>query len=209
MDSQFAAYLTFAFLFAVTPGGTTALVVRNTLGGGRRAGLATAAGAASANGSYAAATGLGLAVVLARWPSAFELLRIGGACYLGWLGGQSVWRAVHRPDGGVLMLSDADSAERPRTLRPSYRQGLTFNLLNPSIAGFYLTIVPSFLPANAPPARFALLAGSHVVMAFTCHAAWAVALHRVRRLMTEPWKRRALEAATGLALLGLAVRLLL
>lgn len=39
-------YLTFTFILVVTPGSTTAVVVRNTLEGGRRAGYVTALAAA-------------------------------------------------------------------------------------------------------------------------------------------------------------------
>ena len=45
LDPLLIAYLSFTFLLAVTPGATTAVVVRNTLAGGRGAGFAAAAGA--------------------------------------------------------------------------------------------------------------------------------------------------------------------
>ena len=38
-DPLYAAFLSFTFVFVATPGATTAVVVRNTLDGGRRAGL--------------------------------------------------------------------------------------------------------------------------------------------------------------------------
>ena len=49
LDPSFLAYLSFTFILVVPPGSTTAVVVRNTLEGGRRAGYATALGAALAN----------------------------------------------------------------------------------------------------------------------------------------------------------------
>ena len=65
IDSSYLAFLTFTFILVVTPGSTTAVVVRNTLEGGRRAGYATALGAAAANSTIAIACGLGLSVLLA------------------------------------------------------------------------------------------------------------------------------------------------
>ena len=44
-DPLFAAFLSFTLVFVATPGATTAVVVRNALDGGRRAGLFAAAGA--------------------------------------------------------------------------------------------------------------------------------------------------------------------
>ncbi len=91
----------------------------------------------------------------------------------------------------------------------SFRQGLTVNLLNPSIATFYLVVVPSFLPAPAPRCYFALLAALHIGMALACHSVWVVALDALRALLRPPRARRVLEGATAVALLGLALRVLL
>lgn len=204
------AYLSFTFVLVVTPGSTTAVIVRNTLMGGRSGGLAAAAGAAVANTSHATAAGLGLAVVFARWPAALTAIRVGGAAYLAWLGGKSVFRALTEHDGGLQMTAAGGAERRVANARAgSFRQGLTVNLLNPAIATFYLIVVPSFLPPSVPRWYFALLAGIHVAMAFACHGVWAVALDSLRRLFRPPLARRVLEGATGVALIGLAVRVLL
>lgn len=209
MDPLLLAYLSFTFVLAVTPGSTTAVVVRNTLIGGRSAGLAAAAGAAVANTSHATAAGLGLAVVFARWPAALSAIRIGGAVFLAWLGLKSVYRVLTERDGGLRMLSHGgDRGMSSAAHAGSFRQGLTVNLLNPAIATFYLIVVPSFVPASAPRGYFAALAAMHVAMAFACHGVWAMALDALRRLFRSPLARRGLEGATGIALLGLAVRVL-
>jgi threonine/homoserine/homoserine lactone efflux protein len=209
VDPLLAAYLAFTFILVITPGSTTAVVVRNTLHGGRAAGLAAALGAALGNTSHATAAGLGLAVVFSRWPIALLVLRVSGACYLAWLGAKSVYGVVRHADGGLKMLSDAQqSRASPAQRRGSFRQGLTVNLLNPAIATFYLVVVPSFLPADAPRWYFAALAAIHVGTALTCHGVWAVALDKLRSVFAPPIARRVLEAATGIALLALAARVL-
>ena len=206
MDSLFVAYLSFAFAFAITPGATTALVVRNTLRGDRGAGLATAAGAAVANASYGVVTGVGLSALLARWPPVFAVVRMVGAAYLGWLGAQSLWRVARHADGGLHAPVGHGAGVPTRNRLVSFREGLGFNLLNPAITSFYLAVVPSFMPAGASTTRFALMAGAHVCLAFGCHASWALALDAIRRVFWKPARRRMLEAATGLALIVLAVR---
>jgi threonine/homoserine/homoserine lactone efflux protein len=207
LDPLLVAYLSFTFVLAVTPGSTTAVVVRNTLAGGKRAGFAAAAGAALGNTSQATAAGLGLAVVLARFPSAIVLLRVLGGAYLAWLGASSIWRVARRREGELRVLS-ADAAP-PGQRHASFRQGLTVNLLNPAISTFYLVVVPSFLPAGAPRWYYALLASMHIAIAFTCHGVWAVAFDRLREFFRMPTARRVLEAATGIALLALAGRVFL
>ena len=209
LDPLLIAYLTFTFVLAVTPGSTTAVVVRNTLTGGRRAGFAAAAGAALGNTSQAAAAGFGLAVLIARFPTAMVVLRVLGGSYLAWLGGSSIWRVARRRESVVHVLAPNSASVSVEERRASFRQGLTVNLLNPAISTFYLVVVPSFLPAGAPRWYYALLALMHIVIAFGCHGAWALAFDRLREFFQVPAARRALEVATGVALLGLAARVLL
>ncbi|HKW01139.1 MAG TPA: LysE family transporter, partial [Vicinamibacterales bacterium] len=87
------------------------------------------------------------------------------------------------------------------------RQGLLTNIVNPSIGTFYLVIVPSFLPPDASARVFALYAAIHISLAFCCHAAWAGAFDRLRELFKQPAFARAVEGATGAALLWLAWRM--
>jgi threonine/homoserine/homoserine lactone efflux protein len=183
------------------------VVVRNTLAGGRGAGFAAAAGAAVGNTSQATAAGLGVAVLVARFPTALIALRLLGAAYLAWLGATSLWRVARRRDTdfSVLATGAPVSAEERRA---SFRQGLTVNLLNPAISTFYLVVVPSFLPAGAPTWYYAALAAMHIAIAFTCHGVWAMAFDRLREWFRAPAARRVLEAATGAVLIGLAVRVL-
>ena len=202
------AYLTFTFILVVTPGSTTAVVVRNTLEGGRRAGYATALGAAFANTIIAIACGLGLAVLLAYWPGSLDAIRIGGALFLAWLGAASLWRAWRKPDGGIRLSIDRAEARGRSQVAAYVGDGLAINLLSPVIISFYLSVVPSFVPAGASRLYYSMLAASHVGMAFLCHAMWATALDAMRRWFVAPWTRRTLQAATGLALIGLAIRVL-
>jgi threonine/homoserine/homoserine lactone efflux protein len=205
LDPLLIAYLTFTFVLAATPGSTTAVVVRSTLAGGRGAGFAAAAGAALGNTSQATAAGLGVAVVLARFPSALAVLRIVGAAYLAWLGVGSLWRVARRRERALSVLVPGGIVSHEER-RASFRQGLTVNLLNPAITTFYLVVVPSFLPAAAPRWYYAALASLHIAIAFTCHGVWAMAFDRLRHFFRVPTARRVLEAATGAALLGLAAR---
>jgi threonine/homoserine/homoserine lactone efflux protein len=173
------------------------------------AGFAAAAGAAVGNMTQATAAGLGLAVLFARFPSAILVLRVFGAAYLAWLGASSIIRIVRGGEGTLHALRAGPRTVSREEHRASFRQGLTVNLLNPAISTFYLVVVPSFMPEGAPRWYYALLASMHVVIAFACHGMWALAFDRVREVFRLPAARRTLEAATGVTMLGLAVRVLL
>ena len=208
LDSSYLAFFTFTFVLVVTPGSTTAVVVRNTLEGGRRAGYLTALGAALANCTIAIACGLGLSVLLSVWPGSLEAIRIGGALFLAWLGVTSLYRAARYGDGGIRLALDLKDVPA-RTHAGAYvGDGLAINLLSPVIISFYLSVVPSFIPAGASRFYYSGLAATHVGLAVFCHALWATALDAMRRWFIAPWTRRVLQAATGLALIGLAARIL-
>jgi len=210
IDSSYLAFFSFTFILAVTPGSTTAVVVRNTLEGARRAGYVTALGAAAANSIIAIACGIGLS---AMSPRLLDAVRIGGALFLAWLGATSLWRAWSKPDGGIRLALDPAAAP-PRDRGGSraaayFGDGLAINLLSPVIISYYLSVVPSFIPANAPRFYYSGLAATHVGLAMLCHAMWATALDAMRQWFVQPGRRRLLQAATGLALIALAARILL
>ena len=149
--SSLASYLLLTFVLVITPGATTAVVLRNTISGGWRAGAATAMGAALGNSTHAAAAGVGLALVFQRWPIALVVLRWAGALYLGWLAISSLRRSITSEASLETRLHAAGS----RRTEAAFRQGLTVNLLNPPIVVFYLVVVPTFVPSGAGLAGFA------------------------------------------------------
>ena len=207
MNPLLLGYLSLTAALVIAPGATTAVVVRNTLAAGWRGGMAAAAGAALANSTHAAAAGLGLAVFVARVPALLIALKIAGGLYLAWLGIASLKRIM---TGAALPISSVIiSGKDSIAHHHAVREGLMVNLLNPPIATFYLAVVPTFVPAGASHGHYVQLAAIHVGMAFTCHAIWALAMDRLRHLLTSPSARFTLEAVTAAALLLLAARVLL
>jgi len=183
--------------------------VRNTLEGGRRAGYLTALGAALANTIIAISCGLGLSVLLAVWPGSIDVIHIGGALFLAWLGVASLYRAFRLADGGIRLTVDPNAGPARSHAAAYVGDGLGINLLSPVIISFYLSVVPSFIPAGASRLYYSGLAATHVSLALACHAMWATALDAMRRWFVAPWTRRLLQGATGLALIALAIRVLI
>ena len=209
VDPSLAAYVALTALLVVTPGASTAVVVRNALDGGRSAGLAAASGIATANTAWAIAAGIGITALVTRLPVVFSAIRWAGAAYLAFLALSALYRATlgdRRP--AALAVGGQADLSRPPSLSSPFREGVAVNLLNPPVATFYMVVVPSFLPATAAAGRFVLFAAIHVVMAFVCHSVWASGFDRLRGAWSRPSARRGLEAVTGIALLALAMRML-
>ncbi|HSO55904.1 MAG TPA: LysE family transporter, partial [Actinomycetes bacterium] len=68
--------------------------VRNALAGGRRCGVATAAGVATGQAVWTVATSFGIAELIQASEPAFLALKLAGAAYLVALGIQSLWKAL-------------------------------------------------------------------------------------------------------------------
>ena len=203
------AYLSVTALLVLTPGATTAVVVRQTLAGGHRAGLAAACGAAAANSTHASLAGLGLWVAVGRWPMVLAAIRLGGALYLAWLGISSLRRLVGAWSLAPAVIEssrDVATVASAQPHRAAFLEAVGVNLLNPAIISFYLAVVPTFLPPDPPRGYYALLAVSHVSMAFACHAAWVMAFHGLRRLVARRAVGRTLDALTASAMLWLSWR---
>ena len=94
MGGQLLAFLGVSLMVIVIPGPDTALTVRNGLAGGRRAGVATAAGVATGQAVWTIATSFGIAELIQASEPAFLALRVAGAAYLVALGIQSLWKAL-------------------------------------------------------------------------------------------------------------------
>jgi threonine/homoserine/homoserine lactone efflux protein len=206
VDSQLLAFIALTFLLAVTPGISTAVVVRNVIAHGRRGGYRAAAGVATANATWAVSAAIGLSALVARAPRVLDAIRYGGAAFLVYLALRSLRSAV------VGQTLPGLPGERVGARHPGptpYLQGLAANLLHPSIAVYYLTVVPSFLPTpEILQPRFALYAAIHITMAFACHVLWGSGFHALREFWERPRARRLVNAAIAIALLVLAVELL-
>ena len=204
MIGQFAAFLGVSLLVIVTPGPDTALTVRNTLLGGRRRGIGTAAGVAGGQAIWAACTALGVAALLRASQPVFDALRVVGAGYLVYLGAQALIAALR----GVSTHRATERGVRNTRIVVGVRQGLLSNLSNPKMVVFFLGLLPQFAGAHA---SFATLLGFGLVfcaITFCWLSAYAVAIAKAADFLQRTRIRRTLDALTGLVLVALGVRLL-
>lgn len=194
-----------------TPGASTAVVLRNSLAGGVRSGVATTVGVNSGSIAYGILTAFGVSIALQRWPGVWLALRVGGVGYLAWLGVRSVTRAIASDvgDSGGWPAGGRTAVHTVALTRHA-REGFLTNALNPSIATFYLLVIPQFIPRGAPFAQSALLLTCvHVALAFSWHLTWAVAGGTLAGVLGRSRPRRLLEGVTGIALMVLALSIAL
>jgi threonine/homoserine/homoserine lactone efflux protein len=194
--TELLAFIGVAAVVIVTPGQDTALTIRNTLAGGRGAGCRTAVGVVAGQAVWALAASLGVAALVVASEPAFVALKLAGAAYLVFLGGQALLAAARgRPheDGGHGTAGGRE-----------LRQGLLSNLANPKMAVFFTSLLPQF--GETFPALLGLgLLFCAMTLAWLCAYAGVVA--RAGDALRRPRVRRTLDALTGGVLVALGARL--
>src|SRR5437660_8534568 len=105
------------------------LVIRNVLRGGRRDGVVTTFGICSGPFVPATLSAFGASMRLMHSATAFHLVKLAGAGYLGWLGLPSLHRALRTPPA----LSHLEVVVPPPRSAPQQclLEGFLSNVLNP------------------------------------------------------------------------------
>lgn len=199
--TAYGSFLAFAIILVLVPGPDFAVVTRNTLAGGRPRGASSAAGVASSNAVQGSAAAAGLGAVIVKLQPLFEAIKWAGICYLVFLGVQAVRCAVRGRYADIQGGSDRGA------IVTGWRQGFLSNITNPKVLVFYLAVLPQFLSRGAPFAALLLFALTHATLSLLYLLTVVGVLDRIRRLFSRRRVRRAMDLATGGALLGFGARL--
>ena len=198
MVAAIGAFLAVSAIMIVTPGPDTALTIRNTLMGGRRAGCFSAIGVSAGQALWTLATATGIAALLAASEPAFLAVKIAGSAYLIWLGLQALVAAVRGQP------RHAASVERRRLDAPrAMRQGLLNNLGNPKMAAFFPSLLLQFAHSFSAVVALGLVFSAMTLVWLT---AYAFAVARAGDFLGRSRIRRVIEAATGAILVALGFR---
>ncbi|WP_448642692.1 LysE family translocator [Geodermatophilus sp. URMC 63] len=201
--SGYGTFVALAVVLVLVPGPDFAVVVRNTLAGGRGRGAWSAVGITASNVVQGTAAATGLAAVVVRVEPLFQAVRWLGVAYLAHLAVQAFASAVR---GRYTALDDGATASGSPALT-GLRQGFLSNVTNPKVLAFYLAVLPQFLgPGTAVPVLLAY-ALTHAAIGLGYLLLLVAVLHRARRLLARRPVRRALDAFTGCALLAFGARL--
>ncbi|HEV7676983.1 MAG TPA: LysE family translocator [Candidatus Dormibacteraeota bacterium] len=211
MWASIVAFVLVAALLTITPGVDMALVIRNTVAGGRSVGLRTSAGVACGLVSWGLLSAMGVSALVAASRVAYDVLRFAGAAYLIWLGVRAL--LATRTRAGEPAAGSGEVGQLPpraRAVRRPFRTGILNNLLNPKIGVFYATLLPQFIPAGASVLGVSvLLAAIHAVEGILWLSLLTVVVSRAGSVMRRPAVRRRLERLTGVVLIGFGARIAL
>ena len=136
---------------AMSPGPSLAVVLRNTISGGRTQGVMTGIGHGIGFGIYAFIAVMGLSTLLLANEKIFNLLQWAGAVVLIWLAYNML---TYNPSG--------PAKEHEGSGRRGFSEGFMIAFLNPKILVFLVAVFSQFIdPEMTNPGRFimAIVAG--------------------------------------------------
>jgi threonine/homoserine/homoserine lactone efflux protein len=189
-----ALFAASTLVLLAVPGPSVLYVVARTVEQGRTAGLISVLGLETGALIHVAAAAAGLSALVASSPTAFAVLRYGGAAYLLWLG----VRTLRRDRAG------ATAALPPASRLRLFRDGVMVDLLNPKTALFFLAFLPGFVHAGAGPVALQVVALGLVFVALAAltDGAYALVTARMSRQVRRG-RKLAWASAGAYGLLGM------
>jgi RhtB (resistance to homoserine/threonine) family protein len=204
MDDYWAEFLKVAaahLLAVASPGPDFAVVMRQSLGYGRRVGLWTSVGVGCGILLHIAYSLCGIALLIRSSDFWFTLLKYVAAAYIAWIGLQSLLTTPKLPNEERIEIARAPTAAA------AFRTGFLTNALNPKATLFFLAVFATVISPSTPTLVKLGYGGWMTVatMGWFCLVAsvFTAAEVRLKFLRHGHWLDRAL----GLILLGFAVSL--
>ena len=194
----FAAFMLGAIALNLTPGPDMIYVLSQGAARGTRAAMAAALGVGAGTVVHILLAAAGLAVLLAEYPLAFDIVRYLGAAYL-------VWIAISLFRAGPMALT-------PPTATAVFRQGALTNILNPKVALFFLAFLPQFMRSHGAPfwQQCLLLGLAFDISGTAVNCAVAAFSGKLAERLCRNYRlARGLNWIAGGIMSGLAVRLVL
>jgi threonine/homoserine/homoserine lactone efflux protein len=189
-------FLIAATLIELTPGPNMGYLALVSARRGLGAGLLTVVGVTLGLAAHLVAAAVGLSQMAAGQPVLYQALRWGGVAYLLWLAFDA-WRSRESPHA----LEQAGRGDWR-----DVRRGFVTNVLNPKALIFYLTVIPSFVPADTShgPQTFLALGALHLAVSMAVHLGLVALGARAYGWLAQAGRARKVQGGFALGLVGVA-----
>lgn len=197
------AFALTALLLAIVPGQGVAMVLRQSLIGGKRAAFYSILGNSTGLVIWGSMSAIGLSVIFARSHLAFNVLKYLGVAFLLGLAIQTLLQ-LKREFGKFDTSSGAKTSAGA-----AYQLGLFTNLTNVKAAVFAVAFIPQFVPKH-----FALGTGIFILclvqatVSFSWYSVLILAVDKSSVFLARPKVRRTLTGISAAGITFLAIALL-
>jgi RhtB (resistance to homoserine/threonine) family protein len=192
-----------ALLGAMSPGPDFAIVSKNTLFHGKKAGLYTALGVGGGFFVHITYTLAGIGLIIAQSIVLFSIVKYIGAAYLLYLGIQLL--RTKKNSAVETQVNDIDI--HTMSNKEAFRQGILVNVLNPKVTLFFLSV---FTQVIDPSTHFFIQLGYGIETALIVTLWFSLVVlilsHEHVQKVFQQWKWN-IEKALGSVLIFLSVQL--
>ncbi len=208
IDPQTFTFIGIVVALTITPGATTMLITRNVVAHGYKAGFIVVLGGCIGVFFHATLSALGLSLILVQSAKLFEAIKLLGALYLIFLGGQSIWRALRQKPNRLSSLNHRVLMLENKTEWKSFLEGFVTIILSPETSVFYLAILPQFISfGESVLLKSFMLASIHAIVRLVWYSTLTVFLARITAMLKRPRVQQWLEITSGAVLVFLGFRI--
>ena len=189
-------------LISFTPGAGAINTMSNALNAGFRRSIWGILGQQAALLIHIVIVALGVGLLVANSPIAFNIIRYAGAAYLVYLGVRQFLAKPELDTDRARALSD-----EPRW--SMFRRGVWVNILNPKAIVFFLAFLPQFIRVDRPmPAQYLIVAATVVVIdVLVMWFFFAGTARSFQRFTRDARGQRVLNRVFGVLFVGVGVLL--
>ena len=139
--TQWSQLALICLIGAISPGPSLAVILRNSVSGGRQQGIMTGIGHGIGITFYALIAVTGLVTIFKTIPHFFLIAQITGSIYLIWLGSKTILSSLSKKENG--------NENSQVTGKQGFIEGFLIAFLNPKIAAWLLALFSQFVQAEA------------------------------------------------------------
>ena len=196
--TQWSQLVLICIMGAMSPGPSLAVILRNTLSGGRTQGIMSGIGHGLGITFYAVVAVSGLVALINTIPHFFSVAQIAGSFFLIWIGGKMII--------SVFKKNFAANENMPlkNTVHQGFLEGFLIAILNPKIAAWLLALFSQFVHPEALLAeQFVLVSTVGVIDAsWYCLVAFLASSDKLIKGLQYNYSR--IELGMGILLIILA-----
>ena len=186
-------------LGAISPGPSLAVVIRNTINGGRKQGVLTGIGHGLGLGMYALLSVMGISSLITGNKQFFSILQIIGSFFLIFLASRMIFNQPHKE------LTHFDKNK----MRKGFFEGFMISFLNPKILIFFTAVFSQFMTDDLTLIDKIIMAAVAGAIDITWYVLVAIVLAGTRLLNILKRQSIYIDKITGYILLILGILMLI
>lgn len=197
---NYNSFIFAVLLFQLYPGAGTITILNATARGGIRGGMKAVFGTLTGDFIYMLSAVLGVAAILAAYPSLLNIAQWIGIAYLFWIGLNYIRLSANR---SIHLELEGNNWN-------FYRQALAVSLTNPKAIMFFMAFFPLFLGKNSRPLTLIILMAHVTIISFLYQTTLVLLGNAtIQRLSNIRYIQVFASRLAGLAIIGFGVKLIL